>query len=161
MPLQRAFQHSRYRAINLGQTGGVPTAEYAASENLDYDALANMFWKAVDTDCAALRRSAKWATAALASGETVRVTSGIGTDITFAVDDVPPRINCGRPDDNVVPPRLGEGVSPSGVVTLPAEEPNHEDAKCPRLQPECRCAHDRLRTGAAGTAYGGQPVHRG
>jgi leucyl aminopeptidase (aminopeptidase T) len=32
----------------------------------------------------------------------VRVTSGIGTDITFAVDDVPPRINCGRPDDNVV-----------------------------------------------------------
>jgi aminopeptidase len=119
MPLQRAFQHSRFRAVNLGQTGGVPTAEYAASENLDYDALASMFWKAVDTDYAALRRSAKSAAAALASGETVRVTSGIGTDITFAVDDVPPRINCGRPDDNVVPSGPMQGWLPAGEAYAP------------------------------------------
>ena len=102
MPLQRAFQYSRYRGVNLGQTGGVPTEKYAASKNVDFEALSGMFWKAVDTDYAALRKSAKSAAAALASGEMVRVKSGIGTDITFAVDDVPPRINSGRPDDNVV-----------------------------------------------------------
>jgi len=103
MPLQRAFQNSRFRAVNLGQTGGVPTANYAAFQNIDYEALTGMFWKAVDTDYAALRKLAKSVAATLASGKKVRVTSGIGTDITFAVDDVPPRINCGRPDDNIVP----------------------------------------------------------
>jgi leucyl aminopeptidase (aminopeptidase T) len=102
MSLQRAYLNSRYRSVNLGQTGGVPTAKYAASQNVDYEALTGMFWKAVDTDYTALRTSAKSAAAALASGETVRVTSSIGTKITFAIDDVPPRINCGRPDDNVV-----------------------------------------------------------
>ena len=114
MPLQRAFLNSRYRAVNLGQTGGVPTAKYAASQNVDYAALAGMFWKAVDTDYAALRKSAKSVAATLASGEKVRVTSGIGTDITFAVDDVPPRINCGRPDDNVVPSGSMESWLPAG-----------------------------------------------
>jgi len=114
MPLERAFRHSRYRAVYLGQTGGVPTAAYAASENLDYDALNSMFWRAIDTDYAALRRSATSAAAALASGEPVRVTSKIGTDITFEVDDVTPRINCGRPDDNVVPFGPMQGWLPAG-----------------------------------------------
>jgi leucyl aminopeptidase (aminopeptidase T) len=49
-PLQRAFQYSRYRGVNLGQTGGVPTEKYAASKNVDFEALNGMFWKAVDTD---------------------------------------------------------------------------------------------------------------
>jgi leucyl aminopeptidase (aminopeptidase T) len=119
MPLQRAFQHSRFRAVNLGQTGGVPTAAYAASENVDYDELTEMFWSAVDTDHEALRRSAKAAAAALASGGTVRVTSSGGTDITFAVDDVPPRINCGRPDDNVVPYGPMQGWLPAGEAYAP------------------------------------------
>jgi leucyl aminopeptidase (aminopeptidase T) len=114
MHLQRASQLSRYRSVSLGQTGGVPTAKYAASKNVDYETLAGMFWNAVDTDYAALRKSAKAAAAALASGEKVRVTSGIGTDIRFAIDDVPPRINCGRPDDNVVPSGSMDSWLPAG-----------------------------------------------
>ena len=30
MALQRANQHNRFRSVTLGQTGGVPTAAYAA-----------------------------------------------------------------------------------------------------------------------------------
>jgi leucyl aminopeptidase (aminopeptidase T) len=101
-PLQVAFQQSRFRAVNLGQTGGVPTAAYAESQNAEFGAMTKMFWKAVDTDYKKLRKHAKSVASALASGETVRVTTGAGTDISFAVADVAPRINCGRPDDNLV-----------------------------------------------------------
>jgi leucyl aminopeptidase (aminopeptidase T) len=100
--LQRANQYNRFRSVTLGQTGGVPTAAYAASQNADFEAMTTMFWKAVDTDYGALRESAKFVASTLASGDTVRVTSEIGTDITFAVEDVAPRVNCGRPDDNTV-----------------------------------------------------------
>jgi len=119
MPLQRAFQNSRYRAVNLGQTSGVPTATYAASKNLDFETLTQMFWKAVDTDYAALRKSAKSVAATLATGAKVRVTSEIGTDITFAVDDVEPRINCGRPDDNIVASGSMESWLPAGEAYAP------------------------------------------
>lgn len=119
VPLQRAVRNSRFRAVNLGQTGGVPTPAYAASENVDYDELNKMFWKAIDTDYEALRRSARSAAAALASGGTVRVTSDIGTDITFAVGDVPPRVNCGRPDDNVVYTGAMESWLPAGEAYAP------------------------------------------
>ena len=102
MTLLRANQHNRYRAVTLGQTGGVPTAAYAASQNADFETMNAMFWRAVDTDYDALRKSAKFVASTLASGDTVRVTSELGTDISFAVDDVAPRVNCGRPDDNTV-----------------------------------------------------------
>lgn len=102
MGLQRANRHNRYRSVTLGQTGGVPTAAYAASQNADFEAMTEMFWNAVDTDYEALGESAKFVASTLASGDTVRVTSESGTDISFEVDDVTPRVNCGRPDDNIV-----------------------------------------------------------
>ena len=102
VPLQRAAQHSRFRSVSLGQTGGVPTAAYAASKNVDYETMAGMFWGAVDTDYGALMKKARLVAGELAPGEAVRVTSGAGTDITFLVGDSPARINCGRPDDNQV-----------------------------------------------------------
>jgi leucyl aminopeptidase (aminopeptidase T) len=101
-PLQRAFQQSRFRSVNLGQTGGVPTVAYAESQEADFGAMTRMFWNAVDTDYANLRTHATSVASALGSGETVRVTTSAGTDISFAVADVAPRINCGRPDDNLV-----------------------------------------------------------
>jgi aminopeptidase len=100
--LQRAYQQSRYRSVSIGQTGGVPTPEYAASRNIPYETMKTMFWHAVDTDYVALKKKARSVAAAMTSGAKVRVTSGAGTDITFVVNDTPARINCGRPDDNLV-----------------------------------------------------------
>jgi len=102
VPLQRAAQHSRFRSVSLGQTGGVPTAAYAASKNVDYESMSGMFWGAVDTDYVALMKKARSVAGELASGEAVRVTSGAGTDISFLIGENPARINCGRPDDNQV-----------------------------------------------------------
>jgi leucyl aminopeptidase (aminopeptidase T) len=119
MNLQRAFQHSRFRAVNLGQTGGVPTEAYAVSQNVDFDALSAMFWKAVDTDYEALRKSARSVASTLEAGEMAHVTSDIGTDISFVIDDVPPRVNCGRPDDNVVPHGSMASWLPAGEAYAP------------------------------------------
>lgn len=101
-PLQQAYQNSRYRSVNLGQSGGVPTAAYAKSQHADFEAMTKMFWKAVDTDYDALRKHAKAAATVLAAGGMVHVTAANGTDLSFVMADVKPRINCGRPDDNVV-----------------------------------------------------------
>jgi leucyl aminopeptidase (aminopeptidase T) len=115
MPLQRASLNSRFRAVYLGQMGGVPTAAYAASQHADFEAMNKMFWNAVDTDYDALRKSATTVASILAPGSEVRVTSEIGTDVSFAIDDHAPRINCGRPDDNIV-------SSGSMVSWIPAGE---------------------------------------
>ena len=100
--LQRAYQQSRYRSVTIGQTGGVPTPEYAASRHIPFETMKTMFWDAVDTDYVALKKKAHSVAATMTQGAKVRVTSDAGTDITFVVNDTPARINCGRPDDNLV-----------------------------------------------------------
>lgn len=115
VPLARAFNNMRFRSVNLGQTGGIPTAAYAKSVAADYQAISDGFWKAVGTSPDELAPKATALTAMMKDGAKVQITSPAGTDLTLSVGQFPARTNVGRTAD--VQPAKG----PSSVW-LPAGE---------------------------------------
>ena len=46
-PLNDVVRNARFRSVSLGQTGGIPTEAYAASEGADFQQMDAMFWRAV------------------------------------------------------------------------------------------------------------------
>ncbi len=102
-PLTAAFSNLSTRNVNLGQTGGVPTAAYAASLGADYGEVSGIFWEAVAVPPAELAQRAETMAGKLAAGAEVHLTSAAGTDLKLAVADAPARINAGRVSDVVAP----------------------------------------------------------
>jgi aminopeptidase len=115
VPLMRAFNNMRYRSVNLGQTGGIPTVAYAKSVAADHQVISDGFWKAVGTSPDELAPKATAIATMMKDGAKVRITSPAGTDLTLSVDQFPTRTNVGRTAD--VQPATG----PSSVW-LPAGE---------------------------------------
>ncbi|MDH3745169.1 MAG: aminopeptidase [Acidobacteriota bacterium] len=115
LPLTRAFNNMRSRSATLGQTGGIPTETYAASVGASHKEVSAIFWQAVSVSPAELASNAKKLTAMMTNGAVVRMTSDVGTDLTFQVDQLPARINAARTADVKV------ATGPSNVW-LPAGE---------------------------------------
>lgn len=114
-PLARTFKNMRFRTATLGQTGGIPTAAYAESVGAAYDEVSSIFWQAVAVPPEELATRAGQLGALMTDGAAVRVTSSAGTDLTFAVDRLPARINAGRVAD------IAAATGPTNVW-LPAGE---------------------------------------
>jgi aminopeptidase len=98
-PLNAALSRIRIRSVSLGQTGGIPTAEYAASVGADATAIGDMFWRAVAVPPAQLASRTRAVASQLTDGTRVRVTSAAGTDLQLTIAAVPARVNAGRAAD--------------------------------------------------------------
>lgn len=114
-PLNQSLRLVRTRNVSLGQSGGIPTKSFAESQGADYQQLTDMFWHAVDVDPDQIAEKGRFVTDMLTAGQTVTVTSGAGTNLTFQIDKIPARLNAARTSDV---------ISPTGAssVWLPAGE---------------------------------------
>lgn len=98
-PLNQAFSNMRLRNVSLGQTGGIPTAAWAASMGADYGESLEIFWQAVGVPPSQLAASAQAMADKMTPGAEVHFTSAAGTDLKVKVGDFPARINAGRTAD--------------------------------------------------------------
>ena len=99
--LNTAQRRAHYRSVSLGQVGGIPTYNYANSVGADHYQMLSMFWSAVDADYISMSNKAKKLVKMLAAGSNVQVTSSLGTNLTFKLDDGGARMNCGITDETV------------------------------------------------------------
>ena len=97
--LGAAFRNASTRNVTLGQTGGIPTEAYAKSIGANPKEITEMFWKAVSVEPDELAMSARKYASMLQAGAKARLKSKAGTDLTFNIDDMSPRINAGRVAD--------------------------------------------------------------
>ncbi len=113
--LSDALRNVRFRSVSLGQTGGIPTEAYAASQSADYETMVNMFWKAISVPPDRLAEAGRKVVDMLRPGARLHLTSAAGSDLSFTVDQLQPRINAGRSGDVLT------ATGPSSVW-LPAGE---------------------------------------
>lgn len=99
-PLNDAFRNARFRSVALGQTGGIPTAAYAASVGADHQEMTDAFWKAVAVSPEKIEQAATLVTGMLVPGRDVHVKTKNGTDLRFRLSNHPARINSGRTATN-------------------------------------------------------------
>ena len=98
-PLNDLFLNADFRSVSLGQTGGVPTAAYAASVGADHAEMTDAFWKALAVSPDEIEEAATLAIGMMSPGTAVHVESAAGTDLRFHLSDQPARINAGRTMD--------------------------------------------------------------
>lgn len=116
IPFNNAIKTAKFRSVSLGQTGGIPTENYAAFRNADYSQMLSNFWSAVDTDYENLDSSARKLVKLMKSNTKVKLTSKNGTNLKFELaSNVDPRINAGTTDST-------SALSGPAQVWLPAGE---------------------------------------
>ncbi|MEE9142812.1 MAG: aminopeptidase, partial [Gammaproteobacteria bacterium] len=114
-PVFDALVKADIRYVGLGQTGGIPTEAYAASQTANYSDMTDMFWSAVGVSPAALASVGKKVAVMLDPGASARLTADNGTNLAFKLDKGAARINAGRTADVA-------DVSGAAQVWLPAGE---------------------------------------
>lgn len=112
--LNQSLRLVRTRNVSLGQSGGIPTKSFAESQGADYQKLTDMFWRAVDIDPDQIAQKGRYVTGMLTSGQTVTVTSGTGTNLTFQIDNIPARLNAARTSDVINPTGASSVWLPAG-----------------------------------------------
>ncbi|MBT8135841.1 MAG: aminopeptidase [Gammaproteobacteria bacterium] len=98
-PLNDVFRNVGLRSVSLGQTGGIPTAAYAASVGADHRKMTDAFWKALEVAPDQIEAAATLVTGMLAPGTDVHIKSKAGTDLRFRLSQQAARINAGRTMD--------------------------------------------------------------
>lgn len=120
--LQDAMTLPRFRMVSIGQTGGIPTETFAKYKNASYDDMLNMFWKSVDADYEKLRMDGESIRARFAGNAEVKMTTSQGTNLTFRLSKVPPRVNSGLSfNNNPTPIGMTAAWLPAGEVYAPVE----------------------------------------
>jgi aminopeptidase len=120
--LQDAMNLPRFRMVSIGQTGGIPTETFAKFKNASYDDMMNMFWKSVDVDYDKLRTEGESIRTTFKDNAEVKVTTPEGTNLTFRLSKLAPRINSGLSHGNN-PTFSGMTAAwlPAGEVYAPVE----------------------------------------
>ena len=90
----------RARSVDIGQSGGIPTAAYAKSRGADYDAMRAMFFKALAVPTSTIAQRGAVVSAKMKAGEQVRLRSASGTDLTFTLAGTRSRVSTGKASDN-------------------------------------------------------------
>ena len=114
--LQDAMNLPRFRMVSIGQTGGIPTESFAKFKNASYEDMMNMFWKSVDVDYDKLRSDGEAMRNQFKDNAEVKISSAEGTNLTFRLSKIPPRINSGLSHNN------NPGFSGMTAAWLPAGE---------------------------------------
>ena len=113
-PVTQALAAKRARSIDIGQTGGIPTEAYARSQRADYAAMRDMFFRslAVPTEVIAQRGAA--VSRRMQPGQTVRLRSAGGTDLSFRLAAGRTRVSTGRAADNDSGTGMAAAFLPAG-----------------------------------------------
>lgn len=111
----RSNRTAKFRSVDLGQTGGLPTKAFAELRGANFDQMEEMFWKAVDADYEQIARSGKEISEHLRPSTEVQVTSSAGTDVRFRLGNAHPTVNAGRTGER------STAIGPD-LVFLPAGE---------------------------------------
>jgi leucyl aminopeptidase (aminopeptidase T) len=114
--IQEASRTAKFRAISLGQTGGIPSPAFADLHGASYQEMVEMFWNSVNTDYDQMTSTGKMLRDQLKAGSEVHITSETGTDLYLRVDHHPVKVNCGRclENDNSFGPAMA--YLPAGEV---------------------------------------------
>lgn len=113
-PMSEQFATLRARSVDVGQSGGIPTAAYSESVGADHAAMRTMFFKALAVSPETIAKRGKPVKQAMKPGTTVRVTSEAGTDLTFMLADKPSRVSTGVAADNDVGSGIAAAYLPAG-----------------------------------------------
>ena len=153
-----------------------PTKEQAKAFNLDFDAFAGMFWRALDVDYAELRARAEAVAAVMRGAGSVHITSPKGTDVTMRIDGRPLDLDVGvvsdaakfsnLPAGEVCLAPAGDGgqrhgrLRPGFLERRPHRRPG--DALRERRLSPCACRRRLrdVRRRPCSNATGGANVHR-
>lgn len=112
--VSQAAMRKRARAVSIGQSGGIPTAAFAKSQDADYGDMRAMFLRALAVPAATIAERGRAVTGRMQPGSTVRVRTADGTDLTFRLAGKPPRVSTGRASDNDTGTGRAETWLPAG-----------------------------------------------
>lgn len=110
-----AVDASSHREVYVGQSGGVPTRDFAEYIGADFEEMDGVFWRAVAVTPEELGVLSADIANDMTAGAEVHLTGPNVSDLTFRLSDEPVRINTGRVSDN--PPTSGPAAA-----SLPAGE---------------------------------------
>ncbi|MEM1146547.1 MAG: aminopeptidase [Pseudomonadota bacterium] len=111
--LSAMFAAKQGRSVDLGQAGGIPTKAYAKSRGADYQTMRANFFEALAVPIEDLTAAGAVVQRKALPGSSMRLTSPLGTDLTFTLADDETRLSAGIAADN----DTGEGLS---TTFLPA-----------------------------------------
>jgi aminopeptidase len=121
LPVTRALKTARFRSVDLGQVGGMPTEAFAKARGADYGQMQAMFWNAIDTDYQSVVENGELIAEHLVPNAEVEVTSSAGTDLRLRVHSTPPGINSGRTGEKPPPTGPDSVWLPAGEVYVAAD----------------------------------------
>lgn len=112
--LNQASSTKRGRSVDIGQTGGIPTAAYAKSQNADHRQMRDMFFRALAVSAADIAKRGAVVSQKMQPGQEVRLRSAAGTDLTFRLAAGKSRVSTGRASDNDTGKGMATAFLPAG-----------------------------------------------
>ena len=104
----------RARSVDIGQSGGIPTAAYAKSRGADYDGMRAMFFKALAVPTSVIAQRGAVVSGKMKPGQQVRLRTTSGTDLTFTLAANRSRVSTGRAADNDTGKGMASAFLPAG-----------------------------------------------
>src|SRR5690606_27039293 len=112
-----AVRSGTHREIYVGQSSGVPTADYADFIGADFEEMSGIFWRSVAISPDQHGDTGARIAHEMTAGTEVRLSSHNGTDLTFILSDEPVRINTGRASELTTETGPAEVVLPAGELS--------------------------------------------
>ena len=112
--LGEATAAKRARSVDIGQAGGIPTAAYAKSRGADYKDMRAMFFRALAVPSNVIAQRGSAVSAKMQPGQSVRLRSAAGTDLTFKLAGGRSRVSTGRAADNDTGQGMAAAFLPAG-----------------------------------------------
>ena len=110
----QAITQKRARSVDVGQSGGIPTAAYAKSRGADYGDMRAMFFKALAVPTATISQRGAVVSSKMKPGQQVRLRTTSGTDLTFTLAGNRTRVSTGRAADNDTGKGMASAFLPAG-----------------------------------------------
>lgn len=109
-----AITQKRARSVDIGQSGGIPTAAYAKSRGADLGDMRAMFFKALAVPASVIAQRGAVVSGKMKPGTQVRLRTTSGTDLTFTLAANRSRVSTGRAADNDTGKGMAAAFLPAG-----------------------------------------------
>ncbi len=109
-----AITKKRARSVDIGQSGGIPTAAYAKLRGADYGDMRAMFFKALAVPANVIAQRGAAVSGKMKAGQQVRLRTSSGTDLTFTLAGNRSRVSTGRAADNDTGSGMASAFLPAG-----------------------------------------------
>lgn len=121
LPVTRALKSAKFRSVDLGQAGGIPTKAFAEARGADYEQMEATFWKAVATDYENVQKTGEAIAKHLAPNAEVEVKGSAGTELRFRLGQASPSINAGQTGEKSTLKGPDSVWLPAGEVYIAAD----------------------------------------